>query len=180
VLSLPNTSEAVLIDTGETDNHHPREKRTPGERLAALALANTYGKAVPFSGPVFQSSARDGDGIRVTFTHADGGLVAKPLPDTYVVNSIKGETAPLVRNSPESEVEGFAICGDDHQWKWAQAKIDGDAVKVWSPQVSHPVAVRYAWANSPTCNLYNGSGLPAAPFRTDDFPLTTQNKVYYK
>jgi sialate O-acetylesterase len=106
--------------------------------------------------------------------------VAKPLPDTYVVNSIKGETAPLVRNSPESEVEGFAICGDDHQWKWAQAKIDGDAVKVWSPQVSHPVAVRYAWANSPTCNLYNGSGLPAAPFRTDDFPLTTQNKVYYK
>jgi sialate O-acetylesterase len=84
----------------------------------------------------------------------------------------------LVKYSPNSELQGFAICGDDHKWIWADAKIDGQTVLVSSPQVPHPVAVRYAWADNPTCNLYNGAGLPACPFRTDDFPLTTAKAKY--
>ncbi len=83
------------------------------------------------------------------------------------------KTAPLVRNSPQSQIEGFAICGEDKKWVWAEAKIVGDTVVVWSGQVPNPVAVRYAWADNPTCNLYNEAGLPAAPFRTDEFVLTT-------
>jgi sialate O-acetylesterase len=75
-----------------------------------------------------------------------------------------------MRNSPQSELEGFAICGSDHQWVWADAKIEGNDVLVWSSKVPHPVAVRYAWADFPIVNLYNDAGLPAVPFRTDDFP----------
>jgi len=181
-LSLPNTGQAVLIDTGESDNIHPRDKQTPGARLAAIALANTYGKPIPFSGPTYQSMAVDGDAIRLTFSHTDGDLIAKPLPETYLVTSKTGTappiTAPLVRNSPGSELEGFAICGTDHKWAWAQAKIEAGGVKVWSSQFPSPVAVRYAWANNPTCNLFNGAGFPASPFRTDDFPDATLNGKY--
>ena len=82
---------------------------------------------------------------------------------------------PLARNVPNSELEGFAICGDDHAWKWAEAKIDKDSVVVRADGVAKPVAVRYAWANDPICNLYNGAGFPAGPFRTDDFPEITRN-----
>jgi sialate O-acetylesterase len=78
-----------------------------------------------------------------------------------------------VRNSPASEVEGFSICGPDHRWTWADAKIDGETVVVWSGRISQPVAVRYAWADNPTCNLANAAGEPASPFRTDDFRATT-------
>jgi sialate O-acetylesterase len=83
-----------------------------------------------------------------------------------------------VRNSPKSELEGFAICGEDRNWAWADAKIEGDSVIVWSDQVPAPVAVRYAWADNPTGNLYNGAGLPASPFRTDDFPAATRDAKY--
>ena len=71
-----------------------------------------------------------------------------------------------MRHSPDGELEGFALCGADKKWVWATAKIEGEAVVVWSPSVPQPVAVRYAWANNPTCNLYNGAGLPAAPFQS--------------
>ena len=114
----------------------------------------------------------------MTFRHTDEGLVARPLPSRYDVSTQIGETAPLVRNSPDSDVEGFAICGADRKWVWAKARIERDAVVVWSDQVSRPVAVRYAWADNPTCNLYNGAGLPASPFRTDDFPATTKGSVF--
>ena len=112
--------------------------------------------------------------MRVKFTEVADGLVAKPLPEQYPVSTLLHQSAPLVRNSPGSELEGFAICGADHKWAWADAKIDGASVLVWSAQVPSPVAVRYAWADNPTCNLYNSAGLPASPFRTDDFPVSTQ------
>jgi len=165
--ALPNTAQVVLIDIGEETQIHPRNKRDAGERLARIALAKTYGRDIVFSGPVFRSLEVEGPAIRVRFTHTDGGLAAKPLPATYQPSSLDPETKPLQRNSPSSELEGFAICGKDGKWVWADAKIDGESVIVRSPEVAQPVAVRYAWANNPVCNLFNGAGLPAAPFRSD-------------
>jgi sialate O-acetylesterase len=179
-LALPHTGQAVFIDIGEEANVHYKDKKDAGERLALIALAETYGQSISYSGPVYQSMSVEGSQIRVTFQHADGGLVAKPLPDTYQPNSTLPETKPLIKNSPASDLEGFAICGDDHKWVWADAKIDGDSVLVSSSQVTTPVAVRYAWSGNPTCNLYNGAGLPASPFRTDDFPAITLNNRYGK
>lgn len=172
-LKLPNTGQAVLIDVGESDDIHPRNKKDPGERLARIALAQTYGRKIPYSGPVYSEMQIDDGKIRLKFDHTAGGLVARALPATYFLASADNKTAPLIRNTPESQVEGFAICGDDGKWVWADAKISGDSVIVWSSQVPTPVAVRYGWANNPTCNLYNGAGLPASPFRTDDFPEIT-------
>lgn len=177
-LKLPNTGQAVLIDLGESADIHPRNKKDVGERLAAIALARDYNIFVPYSGPVYDSVKIANGKAVVTFKHAEGGLVAKPLPETYVVSSLKNETAPLVRNSPASQVEGFAICGEDKKWEWADATIQGDTVIVSSDKVPTPVAVRYAWADNPTCNLYNGPGFPASPFRTDDFPPVTLNGKY--
>jgi sialate O-acetylesterase len=177
-LSVPNTGQAILIDIGEEKNIHPADKKSVGDRLARLALAGTYEKKVVASGPAFESLAIEGAKIRLQFTHIDGGLVARKLPDTYQPLSTDPQTVPLVRNSPLGELEGFAICGEDREWKWATAKIDGDSVVVWSDEVPHPVAVRYAWAQNPFCNLYNGAGLPAGPFRTDDFPLASQKARY--
>ena len=177
-LKLPNTGQAVLIDLGESADIHPPQKQEVGERLALIALAKNYGKTNPCSGPVYDSMKIDQGKAILTFTQTDGGLVAKPLPQTYTVRSLAQETAPLVRNSPNSQIEGFAICGDDKKWVWADAKIDGNSVVVWSDNVPAPVAVRYAWSDNPTCNLYSGAGLPASPFRTDDFPLSTTTRKY--
>ena len=177
-LDLPNTGQAVTIDVGETGNLHPRNKKDVGERLALIALAKDYGKSLPFSGPVYDSMKVESSKAILSFLHTEGGLTAKPLPETDIVNSLTNKTAPLVRNSPNSQLEGFAICGEDRKWVWADAKIDGNNVIVWSNEVPSPVAVRYAWANNPTCNLSNGSGLPASPFRTDDFPLVSLKGKY--
>lgn len=178
-LKLPNTGQAVIIDAGESDDIHPRNKQVVGERLARIALAKDYGqKDLVYSGPTYQAMKVDGSKVRLSFDHVGGGLVAKELPATYIKKSQTNETAPLVRNSPSSELEGFAICGDDKKWVWAEAKIDGNEVVVWSDKVPAPVAVRYAWANNPTCNLFNKEGLPASPFRTDDFPGATANGKY--
>lgn len=178
-LKLPNTGQAVIIDVGESDDIHPRNKQVVGDRLARIALAKDYGKKdLVYSGPVYKSMKVDGSKIRLTFDQIGGGLVAHEVPATYVKKSQTNETAPLVRNSPSSELEGFAICGEDKKWVWAEAKIDGSEVVVWSDKVPQPVAVRYAWANNPTCNLYNKEGLPASPFRTDDFPGATVNGKY--
>lgn len=177
-LKLPNVGQAVTIDVGETGNLHPRNKKDVGERLALIALAKDYGKAIPFSGPVYDSMKVESGKAILSFLHTDGGLTAKPLPETDVVSSLTNETATLVRNSPNSQLEGFAICGEDRNWTWSDAKIDGDNVIVWSDKVPSPLAVRYAWADNPTCNLTNGSGLPASPFRTDDFPPVTLKGRY--
>ena len=164
-LTLPNTGQAVLIDLGEEDVH-PIYKKEVGERLARLALARTYKQNVADSGPIFQSLKIEDGRAQLTFLPTDGGLVAKPLPAHYQPTSMSPALKPLVRHSPDGELEGFAICGENKKWVWATAKIEGSAVIVWSPAVPKPVAVRYAWADNPTCNLYNGAGLPAAPFQT--------------
>jgi len=173
-LRLPHTGQAVLIDIGEANDIHPRNKKDAGERLALIALAKDYGKAVTYSGPVYAFMKTEGDKICLTFTHADQGLVAKPLSPTYDVRTLENKTALVVRNSPHSELEGFTICGVDRKWVWADAKIKDSTVVVWAKDVLNPVAVRYAWSDNPTCNLYNGAGLPASPFRTDDFPGVTE------
>jgi sialate O-acetylesterase len=100
------------------------------------------------------------------------------LPATYKSNLRKpgGEEKPLVKPSPTSQLQGFAVCGADRTWVWADAKIDGSVVVVWSDKVPAPVAVRYAWADHPVCNLYGKAGLPAFTFRTDDFPGTESAK----
>jgi len=177
-LALPNTGMAVLIDIGEEGDIHPRNKVDVGDRLARIALTKTYGEKIPSEGPRYQSMNVEGDKIRVAFHRTDGGLVAKPLPETYIVKSRFGETKQLKKPLSDGELQGFAICGEDRKWKWAQAKIAGDTVLVWSPEVPNPKAVRYAWAGNPTCNLASDAGLPAAPFRTDAFPALTQERKY--
>ncbi len=181
-LALPHTGQAILIDTGDADDVHGGNKQDPGERLARIALANTYGRSdVAWTGPAFKSANVSGGSIIVNFTHVEGGLVAKPLSDTYVLRTLPDRpatTAPLQPTSPGSQLQGFAICGADRRWVWAQAAIEGDTVRVWSPEVPAPVAVRYGWAKNPTTNLYSAAGLPVGPFRSDDFPLVTQSLKY--
>jgi len=152
-LKEPSTGMAVIIDIGEANDIHPRNKVDVGHRLALWALADTYKEKVEFSGPLFTSFTTEGDKIRVKFKHATG------------LKSVDG--GPL---------KGFAIAGDDHKFVWAEAKVDGADVIVWSKDVTKPVAVRYAWADNPINNLYNGSNLPASPFRTDDWPGVTVNR----
>lgn len=146
-LSLPRTGMAIAVDIGEEKNIHPKNKQEVGRRLALWALGDVYGqKVAATSGPLPASHEVKGDEIVVSFTHCEGGLNAK-----------------------EGDLKGFVIAGEDRQWKPANAKIDGDKVVVSSPDVPTPVAVRYAWAASPECNLYNGAGLPASPFRMDNW-----------
>jgi sialate O-acetylesterase len=175
-LELPKTGMANLIDIGEAANIHPRNKQEVGRRLALIALANTYGdKKLEYYGPVYESMKVKGGKAIITFSHAEE-LTAKELPATYKPTTMSDQEKPLVKPSPNSPVQGFAICGADRNWVWADAKIDGSAVIVWSDKVPKPVAVRYAWADNPVCNLYNKAGLPAYPFRTDDFPGITAGK----
>ena len=151
-LSVANTGMAVIIDKGDANDIHPKDKQAVGHRLALVARANTYGEQIPYSGPVYRSYQVDGDKIILSFDHTDGGL----------------------KSSDGKALQGFAIAGRDHKFHWAKAEIQGDKIVVSSPEVSYPVAVRYAWANNPVCNLYNGAGLPASPFRTDDWKGGTQ------
>jgi sialate O-acetylesterase len=148
-LSLPKTGMAVTIDVGDGSDIHPKNKQEVGNRLALAAQAIAYGRDVIYSGPIYESMAVEGEKIRLRFKYVYGGLVAK--------------------NSPVSVLSGFEIAGDDHKFVAAEAKIDGDTVVVRSEKAPHPVAVRYAWGMNPRCNLYNRAGLPASPFRTDDW-----------
>lgn len=161
--ALPATGMAVLIDLGEARDIHPRNKADAGERLARVALAKTYGRDLVFSGPVYAGMKIEGDRVRLRFKHTHGGLVAGPIPPGVILPAIVA--APLPQAS--AELKGFIIRGENQPWAWADARIEGDDVVVSSPSVPHPVAVRYAWADNPVCNLYNQAGLPAAPFRTD-------------
>lgn len=177
-LSQPNTAMAVMIDLTE-NNVHFRNKKPAGDRLAAIALARTYGESIPYSGPLFDAMRVEGNQIRVKFRHTDGGLVARPLPDSYIPDTANpAATVPLAKLSPGSELQGFAIAGENKNWQWAQARIDGDSVLVWSDQVKNPTAVRYGWATNPTLNLYNSAGFPASPFRSDDYPAASGKAKY--
>lgn len=165
-LSLPRTGMAVLIDIGEEKDIHPVRKQAVGHRLVLQALAQTYGKPVESSGPEYQSMSIEGSGIRLRFSHLGGGLVTQSLPETYQPLTYDPKTAPLVKPRPGSALQGFAIAGADGKYVWADAKIEGESVFVSAPEVKEPKSVRYAWADNPTCNLYNAAGLPASPFST--------------
>lgn len=161
-LKLPNTGMAVITDIGEEKDIHPKNKQDVGKRLAQWALNKDYGKTdVVASGPLYQSMKVEGDSIRITFDFAQCGLTTKPRAD---------------HPASAQKLTGFAICGEDKKFVWADAKIDGQTVVVKSPAVTRPVAVRYSWNNNPDGNLYNCANLPASPFRTDDFPGRTQGK----
>jgi len=146
VLSLPSTGQAVAIEIGEPGSMYPRNKREVGRRLALIAKAMVYSIPVEHSGPVFSRAAPEGPAIRVQFQFAGEGLTASGKP-----------------------LQSFEVAGPDRVFHPAQAAIRGDTVIVRSPAVAQPVAVRYAWRNAPEANLYNGAGLPAAPFRSDDW-----------
>lgn len=153
-LEVSNTAMAVAIDLGDACDIHPRNKRDVGERLSFAALAKAYGKSCVYSGPMIELSEVSGSELRLHFSHTDGGLVAKG----------------------GNKLTGFAVAGTDKRFVWADARIEGSTVIVRSDKVSEPVAVRYAWADNPACNLYNGAGLPASPFRTDDWGGITSPK----
>jgi sialate O-acetylesterase len=156
-LSLPKTGLATAIDIGNPKDVHPRNKRDVGLRLALTAKRVAYGEAIVSSGPVYKEHTIRGGEVRVRFTDTGGGLVIGKAPWL-------AEGATPV---PQDELLGFIIRGDQGKWVPAKARIDGDSVIVSSPEVPAPKAIRYAWANSPRCNLYNQEGLPALPFRTD-------------
>lgn len=151
---LPAVGIAVITDVGDKDDIHPTRKAIVGERLALAARVIAYGE--PFAGlsPTYKGYKISGDKVVIEFDHVGNGLVAKDGP-----------------------LKGFAIAGEDLKFVWADAEISGkDKVIVSSPQVSKPTAVRFGWADYPVVNLYSEFGLPASPFRTDDWPLTTAPK----
>jgi len=145
LLSVPHTAMAVTTDIGEAKNVHPKNKQDVGDRLTRIALANTYGKKIEYSGPVYESMKVEGTAIRLSFTHVSGGLVAKG-----------------------GELKDFTIAGKDGKFVPATARIDKETIVVSSPDVAAPANVRYAWEQFPeTANLYNTDALPAPQFRTD-------------
>ncbi|HEX6048110.1 MAG TPA: sialate O-acetylesterase, partial [Gemmatimonadaceae bacterium] len=146
-LALPNTGHAITIDIGDANDIHPRNKQDVGARLALVARKVAYRQSVVASGPTYRRHTVRAGRVSIEFDDIGGGLVSR---------------------GPNGTVGGFAIAGADRKLVWAEARIDGDRVVVWSDRVPSPVAVRYAWADNPsTANLYNREGLPAAPFRTD-------------
>jgi sialate O-acetylesterase len=161
-LSEPNTAMAVALDCGEAANIHPRRKIPVAERLALAARAIAYGEPLEWSGPRYRGMTVEGAGIRVRFDHAAGGLATADgaAPRGFAVSAGAGST--------DAGNRGFT---------WAGARIEGRDVVVSSPAVPHPVAVRYAWAQNPDANLINAAGLPAAPFRSDDWPGVTVHNL---
>lgn len=146
-LSVPNTGMAVAIDLGEWNDVHPDNKKDVGERLALVAFKKVYNENIIHSGPLYQSSSIQDNKIVLQFTNTGSGLIIKD-------------------NQPPAE---FAIAGADKKFVWANTKIEGNTIIVWSNEIKEPKYVRYAWADNPVNpNLYNKEGLPASPFRTDD------------
>ncbi|MDH6310886.1 sialate O-acetylesterase [Dysgonomonas sp. PFB1-18] len=153
-LSLPQTGQAVITDIGDADDIHPRNKQDVGLRLALVALNKDYGKKdIVYSGPAFKSMNINGNKAVIEFSNADKGFVVK---------------------NKYGYIDGFAIAGADKKFVWAKAYIDGNKIVVSSDRVQNPVAVRYSWGNNPDVNLFNTEGLPAVPFRTDNWKGITQ------
>lgn len=150
-LSLPNTGMAVAIDLGDAADIHPKNKQDIGKRLALIALAKTYGVKVPYTGPVYQSAKTESGRVKLSFSAAEG-----------------------LKARDGGELKGFAIAGADQKFHWAKAEIKGNQIVLSSADVPDPVAVRYAWGNNPVCNLVNAAGLPASPFRTDQWEDSTK------
>jgi len=143
-LSLPATGQAVIIDIGDPNDIHPTNKQEVGRRLSLIARHQVYQQPGDHSGPVFERAAREGATLRVYFKYADNGLTAADKP-----------------------LQAFELAGPDRKFYPAKAVIERNTVVVSAPEVTEPVALRYAWSNDPGANLFNGAGLPAAPFRTD-------------
>jgi len=154
-LHLEKTGMAVIIDIGDAVDIHPKNKQDVGKRLALLARDHTYGEKIVAEGPRYDSYQIEDGCIRLFFKPSS----SRP--------AIKGERG----------LKGFAIAGPDKKFVWADAVIEDGQVVVSSPDVPFPIAVRYAWADNPVCNLFNEAGLPASPFRTDDWAgVTIHNK----
>jgi len=151
--TLAKVGMAVITDVGDKDDIHPTKKRLVGERLALAARGIAYGEKIEYSGPIYKKMSVIEGKVVLSFDHTDGGLEARGGP-----------------------LKGFAICGSDKRFVWADAEIRDDKVVVSSSQVSEPVAVRYGWSDFPVVNLWNKADLPASPFRTDDFPMVTAKK----
>ena len=156
-LSHKNVGMAVLNDCGEVRDIHPRNKIDPGRRLALWALAKDYGHSdLVYSGPLYQSHTISNGKVNITFDSVGDGLMTAR-------KQLHRPAKPI-----DGELQGFQICGEDRQWKWAKAKITGkNTVEVWHPDVTTPDEVRYAWASNPArANLYNQAGLPTSVFST--------------
>jgi sialate O-acetylesterase len=147
-LTVPNTAMAVITDYGDMNDIHPHQKEPVALRLALAAQKLAYGKDIPYSGPVYKSMQIDANCITLTFDHVEGGLAAK-----------------------DGRLGGFTIAGDDRKFVNAEAVIKGERVIVCSPKIAHPAAVRYCWSDYPVASLFNKAGLPASPFRTDNWPV---------
>ncbi|MBI3824299.1 MAG: sialate O-acetylesterase [Planctomycetes bacterium] len=184
-LKLPNTGMAVITDLGSEYDIHPTPKRPVGDRLALAARYTTYHEKVDrVYSPMYKSVKFEGNKAIVSFLAeglGKGGYVGKTLVPTLERKNKDGSTSAAWRVDPKapasSNVTGFTICGKDKVFHPADAKIVDDTVVVSSEKVSEPIAVRYGWANHPICGLFNRDGLPASPFRTDDFPGITQPKT---
>ena len=150
--NVKNSGLAITTDVGDAYDIHPKNKKAVGERLALVALAKEFKRQVEYSGPEYSGMKVENGKVRLTFKHAEGGLVAKT-----------------------KENLGFQIAGADKVWHWAKAEVKGDTAEVWSESVAKPLAVRYAWAGNPKAGLFNAIGLPAIPFRTDDWPGVSIN-----
>jgi sialate O-acetylesterase len=149
-LAVPNTGMAVTIDLGDPNDINPKNKKPVGSRLALSAFQIAYGQDVIASGPVYKSMKVVGKEIHLDFLHLGGGL------------AVHGDA-----------LSGFAIAGADKKFVWATARIDDNRVVVTSTDIEQPIAARYAWGDNPDCNLFNKAGLPAVPFRTDEWPGVT-------
>jgi sialate O-acetylesterase len=148
-LELPHTGMAVAIDIGDAKDIHPKNKQEVGRRLALNALATVYYKEIDYSGPLPSGVQQEDGKMRITFRYAEG-----------------------LKTTDGGKPKGFAIAGADKKIYWAEAEIQGDHVILQSAKVADPVAVRYGWQDNPEVNLINGSGLPASPFRSDDWAQT--------
>ena len=158
-LNIPNTGMAVTLDVGESRDIHPKNKQDVGKRLAAWALAKNYGKKIEYSGPLYKKFQVDGNKIRISFDHADSGLMLGEKKGLEPVQALAG-----------GKLAWVSVAGEDKKFYWADAVIDGKTLVVSCDQVSKPVAVRYAFACNPQgAALYNKDGLPASPFRTDNW-----------
>lgn len=173
--TLDRCGMACIIDLGEAEDIHPVRKREVGDRLARLALANDYGKKIVADGPRFESYKVQDGSIVINFTDVADGLRIIPTGD--FAKERYGTLNERVQKAEEGVLSGFQIAGPDKVWHWADARIQGNQVVVSSPEVPQPLAVRYAWSINPVCNLYNSEGLPAWPFRTDDWPGVTYGKL---
>jgi sialate O-acetylesterase len=153
--TVKNTGMAVITDVGDEKDIHPKQKEPVGHRLELAALAVAYNKPVEFSGPLFDKMMVEGNQAVLSFTHVGKGLEVRPNPH--------------LPEPQRMELSGFTVAGEDGKFYPARAEIKGDKVALSSDKVTKPVAVRYGWANYPMGNLWNKDGLPASPFRTDDW-----------